>query len=372
MNAVGIIFADSYDVDIDDLMKTRTLASLPFGGRYRIIDFQLSDMANSGIRNIAVITTQRYQSLMDHIGAGDEWDLDRKTSQLKIIPPLSMEKAKSVYKNRLEALQANVDYLRDRREKYVVVTGCNYVGNIDFQAMIDFHEKMGADITGLCVRNPYNKENDVDSTIYTVNSDGFLTDIKIGKNNSPDSIFATNAYVMEREYLINELERTEAQHKTSFRMDVIAPAIKKGRVAAYVDDETILFMDNLTGYLKANIALLDNDIRKEIFARKDKPIITKVKDSAPAEYGPEADVTDSLIADGSRIEGKVVNSIIFRGVHIKKGAVIENSVIMQDSSVGENVELNYAILDKNVIINDGRKLSGYITHPFFVGRDEVI
>ncbi|MGN0709313.1 MAG: hypothetical protein ACI4LM_03610, partial [Anaerovoracaceae bacterium] len=202
--------------------------------------------------------------------------------------------------------------------------------------------------------------------------DGFLTDIRIGKNNPADSVFSTNTYVMEREYLIDVLKKTASQHKTSFRMDVIAPAIKNGKVAAYVDDETILFMDNLTGYLKSNIALHDNDIRTEIFANKDKPVITKVKDSAPAEYGPCADVTNSLIADGSRIEGKVVNSIVFRGVHIKKGAVIENSVIMQDSTVGENAELNYAILDKNVIINDSRKLSGYITHPFFVGRDEVI
>ncbi|MGN0708669.1 MAG: sugar phosphate nucleotidyltransferase, partial [Anaerovoracaceae bacterium] len=166
MNAVGIIFADSYDVDIDELMKTRTLASLPFGGRYRIIDFQLSNMANSGIRNIAIITTQRYQSLMDHVRAGDEWDLDRKTSQLKIIPPLSMEKAKSVYENRLEALQANIDYLSQAREKYVVITGCNYVANIDFQAMIDYHEKSGAAITGMCVKNPYNKEPDVEATVY--------------------------------------------------------------------------------------------------------------------------------------------------------------------------------------------------------------
>ena len=141
---------------------------------------------------------------------------------------------------------------------------------------------------------------------------------------------------------------------------------------AYVTDETLMFIDSEASYLKSNLDLLNSDIRRELFCQELRPIITRAGNSSPAYYSDDSVTTNSIIAAGSTIEGTVRNSIIFRGVHIKKGAVVENCVINQDSTVGEGAVLNYAILDKGVLINDKRLLSGYITHPFYVKKGSVI
>lgn len=370
MDAVGIIFADAYDVDLDQLTRTRTLAGVPFGGRYRIVDFNLSSMVNSGIRNVGIITTQHYSSLMGHVRAGSEWDLDRKTSHLTFLPPFSLNGNNVIYENRLEALLANIHYLTDVKEKYVIMSSCNFIANIDFEKMLDYHIKSGANVTGLYVSRLVNPKNDVVSTVYSV-EDGMITDIKIGSDRHEGMFYAANTYVIEREYLIKLLKDLDGRGK-SFRTDVVMPEVKAGKAAAYDGGETVLFLDNLQGYLQANLSLLDRDIRNEIFYNRERPIITEVKDSAPTKYGENAEVRNSMIADGSVIEGKVVNSIIFRGCTVKKGAVVENSVVMQDSTVGENVKLGYAVLDKKTIINDNRMLFGYITHPFFVEKGVMI
>jgi glucose-1-phosphate adenylyltransferase len=145
----GIIFGDSYDVDMKEMLEMRTLAGVPFGARYRVIDFLLSNMVNAGIKNIGVITTQKYLSLMKHVSAGAPWDLDRKNSGLTFLPPFNSESIKTVYENRLEALQANISWLRDVEEEYILITVCNYVGNLDFSKMLEAHEKSGAMITAL-------------------------------------------------------------------------------------------------------------------------------------------------------------------------------------------------------------------------------
>ncbi|MDD6154534.1 MAG: glucose-1-phosphate adenylyltransferase subunit GlgD [Eubacteriales bacterium] len=371
MDAVGIIFADAYDVNLDQLTGPRTLAALPFGGRYRVIDFNLSNMVNSGIRNVGIVTTQHYQSLMGHVRAGSEWDLDRKSSHLTFLPPYSLDGETTMYENRLEALQANLHYLTNVKEKYIIMTSCNFIANIDFEKMLDYHIKSGANVTGLYVKNVLNPKDDVVSTVYSVEN-GKITDIKSGTTRHDGMFYATNTYVIGREYLIDIIKELAGRRGNSFRTHVVMPEVKAGKAAAYCGGETVLFLDNLQGYLQASLSLLDKDIRNEIFYNPDRRIITEVKDSAPTKYGDTAEISNSLIADGALIEGKVVNSIIFRGCHIKKGAVVENSVVMQDSTIGENVRLGYAVLDKQAIINDNRMLCGYITHPFFVEKKTVI
>ncbi len=370
----GMIFADEYDVDIPGITDKRALAAVPFGARYRVIDFTLSNMMNAGIKNMGIITTQNYYSLMNHVGAGEPWDFNLKRTKLMFLPPFSTEDVQSVYNNRLEAMQANVRFLRQQStDKYVLITGNNYIANIDFAAMVEAHEAAGARITALYSKDTRNIKEKDEFTLYQLDEEGNLKDVLIQKEVLEGTVMAPDVYLMERLDLVHVLEQTIRERKNSFRVDVLKEAIDNGdKVLAYCAPETLFMIDDNVSYLKSSLDLLDEGNRKALFKKENAPVITRVKDSAPTRYGKDAVVTNSLVADGVTIEGEVHNSIVFRGAVIKKGAIVENSVVMQDVSVGEMARLNYCILDKNAIINDGRMLSGYVTHPFYVEDKSVI
>lgn len=372
MNAVGLVFADSYDVNMDELTEKRTLAAVSFGARYRVIDFTLSNMVNAGIRNIGIITTQKYSSLMWHVRSGSVWDLDRKQSGLRFLPPFATENVGEAFANRLEALQANLAYLNEVREKYVLFSTTNYVGNIDFEKMIKAHKDSGARVTALITRHPIHKERSLPITTYDIDENGQIRGADLQADYSAADNMGISTFIMEREDLISVLSKTAREGKMSFRKDVLLKLIETDKVMAYEAEESVLFLDDLSCYLESNLELLNKDVRDELFQNHKRPVVTRVKDSAPARYGKDAVAVNSMIADGAIIDGEVRNSIIFRGVRVKKGAVVENSVIMQDTTVGEGAHINYAILDKDVIIQDSRLLSGYITHPFYVRKGTVI
>lgn len=372
MDALGLIFADSFYVDLGELVSKRTLAAVPFGGRYRVIDFILSNMANAGVRNIGIITTQNYYSLMNHVRSGAVWDLDRNQSGLIFLPPFSGEPGNRLFQNRLEYLQANISYIKNAKEKYVIMSSCSYVGNIDLQKALDFHIENSADITGVYKQNPINKRYSLTLDRYDVDDQGVLIDVDETDEGKEGNNVALGLYIMEREYLMKVVYKSIRENKKSFREDILVPAIAEGRAAAYQPDEQILYLDDLSGYLMSNLNLLESDLRDQIFQVEDRPILTRVKDSPPTRYGKDAVTSNSLIADGAIIDGEVRNSVIFRGVKIKKGAIVENSVIMQDTTIGEGAHINYSVLDKYVTISGGITLSGYLTHPFYVEHKTVI
>lgn len=372
MKMLGLIFADGHDARINELTARRTYAAIPFGARYRIIDFFISNMTNSGIRNIGFVATTKYESLMGHTRYGGEWDLNRRKSGLTVLPPFSFFNGEVRYENVLEALQANVSYIEKNTEPYVLFTGCNAIGNIDYTAMLERHIATEASFTCLCTKNPSNKSDGIETTEYKIDSDGRIEDIVIHDDVTPDAYVATNTYIMGRENLLDILKRSIDQNKTSLRNDILKPALKSSKIMAYKTEEKLLFVDTISSYLKSNLDLLDPDIRHELFGQELRPIITRTGNSAPAFYSEDSISTNSLIAAGSAIEGTVRNSVIFRNVHIKKGAVVENCVINQDCTIGEGAVLNYAVLDKNVVIHNKRLLSGYITHPFYVQKDAII
>jgi glucose-1-phosphate adenylyltransferase len=249
---------------------------------------------------------------------------------------------------------------------------CGYVGNLDFGAFMDFHEKTDAVMTGFYTDHPLNNVKGVTGTVANIDKDGRITDLKVTEEKPDDMKLLTNTWIIGKEYLMEMLSRAVKEHKVSLRREVIAPMLKTEKIMAYKSEDPILFLDDLSGYLKCNLDLLNKNVRNDIFDSDNGPVLTKTKDSPPTRYGSEAKVSNSLIADGCIIEGEVKDSVIFRGVRVKKGAKIESSVVMQDSTIGEYAQLNCAVLDKNVIIMDGRTLSGYITYPFFCARHSVI
>ncbi len=369
MKTLGIIFGNLHDKDVGELTAVRSLASVPFGGRFRLIDFVLSYMVNSGITKIGVITKTNYQSLMDHVGNGKHWDLSRKNGGLIMLPPYG-DGDMSVFQSRFATIKNNSQFIRRSDEEYVVISDCDNVCNINLADVIQAHIDNHADIT--IVTRKKELVNKKPRTIIDTDSDGRVTKVtNTDKELGAHQVFA-NIFVMNRKFLLNIIENSAEQNYNSFTRDVLARGCSKYRIFAYVVNGYFANIDSLGNYYKHSLELLNKDIRDELFYRDGANIYTKVRDSAPCKIMSSATVTNSLIADGCVIEGEVSNSILFRGVKVKKGAKITNSIVFQGSVIGQNSSLNCVIADKLVTILEGRTLSGHETHPYFIAKSAVI
>ena len=362
MSAVGVVFSNIHDENVPELSRQRTMGSLPYGGRYRLIDFALSNLVNSGVTTVGIITKNNYQSLMDHLGSGKDWDLARKTGGMVLLPPFGNENG-GLYKNRLEALKGITGFLSRRNEDYVILCDCDGVYRMDFSDVIDYHEAKQADITVVCKDMDY-------YTVVAVDKNDRVTDLKINEKITGCSHFYSNIMVIGRSFLMSIINDAIARGYNSFREDVIMKNLKSLKVYAYDFEGYYATIDSFGSYYKHNMELLDKQVRDELFGARD--IYTKVRDSAPSKYGDAAILRNSLVSDGCIVEGTVENSILFRGVKIGKGSVVKNSIIMQDTVIGENVNLDCVITDKNVVIRDRRTLSGCEIQPYFLPKGSMV
>ncbi len=371
MTAVGLIFSNIHDNNIPELTKMRTLGSVPFGGRYRLIDFAISSMVNSGISKIGIVTHNNYQSLIDHLGNGKDWDLARREGGIKILPPYisSFENAASnkYYSSRLEALLGTVNFFNRCKEDYVVMSDCDVICNIDINDVIEQHIKTGADITFVTKETTPSSGELV--RVVNCDKDGNITDIIDKKNVNEKTRVYINVMVVKRTYLLNVLEIAIGRGYTSFIQDVVRKNIGKETYKIYDYKGPYAHIGSMEGYFDCSMKLLDGDMREQLFGVKYRPVLTKIRNSAPTRYCDGASVKNSVVAEGCVIEGTVENSIIFRGVHVGKGAVVKNCVLFQDTYICQNAELNCVITDKNVMIKDRRKLSGHETMPFYIGKN---
>ncbi len=366
-NVLGIVFANMHDTTISDLTKKRTMGSVPFGARYRLIDFPLSNMVNSGITNVGVITKANYQSLLDHLGSGAEWDLSRKTGGLHLLPPYGHVNG-GLYRGRLEALAGVEDYLAHGDTEYVVMTDSDVIINIDYKPIVDFHEKNGADITAVYAKNTFTKEQLKTKVVLGVNDAGLVYDVVI----RPETIegetnVSLNMYVMKRDFLLTIVKECASRNLYSFEVDILQHRLKDLKICGYKYNGYYEQVDSIKSYYSSNMALMDKKKRDLLFD-SDNPIYTKVRDDAPAKYGLDARVTNSLIADGCIIEGVVENSVLFRGVKVGKGAIVKNCILMQDTVIGDKAEINYVITDKEVITGSYRTMNGTIDYPIYVAK----
>ena len=377
MSVQGIIFSNLHDKNIPELTLRRTMASVPYAGRYRLIDFALSNMVNSGITSVSVITHYNYQSLMDHIGAGKDWDLARRSGGIKILPPYMTayaNQSNALYNSRMEALKS-VNYSVSRfTSDYVVLSDCDVICNVDLNDMINDHIENNADITIAVKRVLLNKDSASRNVIIDADPEGRIVDI----NPYPTNVTGyrdidLNILVINRDYLQSIVVDAIAHGYTSFNRDVIARNTSRRNFRIYKYDGYFANIGSLADYYSHSMELLGTpENRDEIFGIKTRPIYTKVRNSAPTRYAESSVVKNSLVADGCIIDGTVENSIIFRGVKISRGATVKNSILFQDTVIGENVFLNCVITDKNVVIRDGRILSGHETLPFFVEKNRLV
>lgn len=362
-STVGVIFTSINDDHVPELTKVRSKGSIPFGGRYRLVDFVLSNMVNSGITTVGMLTKNNYQSLMDHLGSGKEWDLARKEGGLIMLPPYSDE-SEILYTNRLEALKGATAFLKKAKEDFVVLADSDSVYKLDYSKVVEEHVANNADITMV-----YHEHECSEHRSYMM----FETD-KSGKIVSADVNVAgkglrkhyINVIVARTTYLLNLLQSAIARGNTSFSKDIILPAIKSGRIYGYKLEGYYSDIDSLASYYKSNMDLLDKDVRNEMFGGRD--VYTKVNDAPPAKIAETAKVSNSLVHDGCLIEGTVENCILFRNVKVGKGAHLKNCIIMSENVIGENCNLSYVVSDKNNAIGNGVTLAGCEQKPYFINK----
>ena len=373
-NAIGIIFPNSYDNLVPELAGDRLMASIPFAGRYRIIDFLLSSLANCGISNIAIVVRENYHSLMDHLGSGRAWDLLRKNGGLSIFPPYA-EKNMKVYSGRVEALESILPYLKSKKEKYVIMMDANIAVDFDFNAMLAEHIESGADVTVAYTEQEIPAEliraGSHGDMYYTLKLDDgrvrriFMNSEMCGKQN-----LSMNIYIMDREALIDKIHAAFVRGSSCFERDILAPRLEKYNIRGYKYDGYYARICGLKSYCDENMKLLDDENLDALFTGGQ--IYTKIRDDNPTRYINGCKTKNNLVADGCVIEGDVENCVLFRGVKIAKGAKIRNSVLMQDTVVNAGARLDYVVTDKNVTIEVGQELKGTDTQPFYVAKGHTV
>ena len=371
MKAMGIIFSNIYDSSLGELTNQRTVASLPFGGRYRQIDFVLSNMSNSGIFNVGIITKYNYRSLMDHLGSCADWDLNRKNEGVVFLPPFASGNT-GVYKGKLEALHSAVHFIDNPDYDLVVICDSTVLCNLDFRKAMKKHVQTGSDVTVVVSREP-ERPRRTHPLVLRTDRRGKVTEMMIDTFVRPGTCVGMGMFIFNRSLLVEALGDTYSRGLVHLERDYLQKRFNEGalKISTYHFDGVVLRNEDVRSYYANNMALLDPHIRAGLFKRE-FPIYTKVRDEAPTYYGQSSQVSDCVIADGCTIYGSVHGSVLFRGVSVGRGASIRGAIVMQGARIGGGADLECVILDKNVTVTDGAVLRGTPEHPVIVQKGETV
>ena len=374
--ALGVIFPNSYDSLIPELVTERLMASIPFAGRYRMCDFLISSMVHSGIDNISLIVRQNYHSLMDHLGSGQEFDLARKNGGLNIVPPYAQKQVK-VYDGRIEALESIKGYLRKCAQKYVILADSNLAFNFDFRQLIEAHKKNEADVTIMYRKQEIPKaflrpNSNMQELYYTFDLNGNrIEKIYINSRQSGETNFCMNVYLIEREKLINIVDDAYVHGFSYFTRDLLAPQVDSLNIQGFEYTGYVAQICDMRTYFDENMRLLEEENRTALF-KKGNSIYTKIRDDNPTRYINGSKAKNVMVADGWIIEGEIENCILARGVKIGKGAVVKNCILMQDAVVEDGARLEYVITDKNVHILANKSLTGNESFQVYVAKGQTV
>ena len=365
----GIIFANINDTLLKRLTSKRSMASVPFGARYRLIDFPLSNLVNAGVSSVGIITKENYRSLMDHVGNGVYWDLDRKNGGLYLLPPYVTSGTKR-YNGTVDALHGAFDYIDRCNAEYMVLCNADTIANIDLNAALKSHIEKKADIT-LVYHNGKPPVNNADLMLFQMDGDDRIESIGFEPKADEDTDYFAGSIILSRKLLMRLVEEAYSEGQVSFTADVIADMTDRLRIYGFRHNEFVAVLDGTDAYYKASMALLDTNVRRQLFGRG-RPVFTKTRDDMPTRYGTKANVKNSIIADGCVINGTVKNSILFRGVTVEKDAVVENCILMQETAVVTGADIKNVIADKNAAIGDNMILKGTPQKCVFVKKNQVL
>lgn len=371
MDVMGIINLNEPEDFLNELTQYRPLAAVPFGGRYRLIDFVLSNMVNSGINNVGILIQHKYRSLMDHLRSGKEWDLARKREGLFLLPPAYSNSPMQTQRGDIENFYSNLDYIENSQHKYVLISGTSIIYNLSYEAALEYHQTRGADITVLYSEKSC-ASGDLDHAfLLEVDEGGRVLDMRSKAGIKTVQKMSMETFIMKKELLVELIRDCIARGDYDFIKHCIIKNIHKLKIYGYKYQGYLARIHSLQSYFAHNMDLLKPAIWQELFFR-DGFIYTKVKDEPPSKYFDSADTDNVLVSGGCHIAGTVKNSILSRGVMVHKGAVVKDSIIMQKCEIGAGAILENVILDKDVHIAPGKKLKGEASYPFIIKKGMVI
>lgn len=370
ISTLGVIFPNTYDEQLPELTRLRSMASIPFAARYRMIDFTLSAMVNAGISSVTLLAKRNYYSLMDHLGNGREWDLSRKRGGLNIVPPFAQSN-NNMYHGRVEALCSILDYLESHKEKYVVLSDCNIAWDLDYADLLAQHVASGADVTMVYERTEIPEPIKTANYTLTMDGEGRVSEIRTDDYRPGMQNLCMNVTVIGREELIAMVKDARTHNMVYFERDILAPSLKALNVRGYEFTGYRSRIYDMRSYFHENMRLLDPKNMDALFPAE-RQVYTKVRDEAPVRYALGSKVSNCVVADGCVIEGEVENCVLFRGVRISKGARVKNCILMQGTVVHPGVEMEYIVTDKNVQVSENRHLAGNDSFPVYVEKNTVI
>ncbi|SHN85281.1 glucose-1-phosphate adenylyltransferase subunit GlgD [Desulfitobacterium chlororespirans] len=370
-NAIGMIFGNLNSSALQGLDPNRPIGTVPFGGRYRLLDFALSSMVNSGIHTVGLITPQQYRPLLDHLGAGRDWSLDRKSGGLFFLPGVIHSLNHNVHFS-LQDIAVNIEFLEKDCAKNIIISSSDQVFNMDFRPVLEEHEQAKADITLVYNQSVHPPEGS-DRIYLRMNAHKKVTAMSKSKElaglQSPWNYFI-DILIIRRELLLQML-RGYGSIGTIELSEVIAHHLDIINVQGYFCGGYVGRIRSVQDYFLNNMALLQEEVRRDLFINT-RPIRTKIRDNPPTKYGKQAQVKNSLISSGCTLEGKVENTILSRGVVIEEGCEVRNCIIMSKCVIGKHSVLENLIMDKFVEINEGSVLKGQPNKLMVIPKKAVI
>ena len=372
MKMCGIIFSEMYSDELNAFTHDRNMAAIPYGGRYRLVDFALSNMVNSGITSVGVLAKQHYHSLMTHLGNTQEWDLNRKNGGLQILPPYASESLNQANRGKLDELRNALDFLREDTSPCVVMADAHVICNMDFRPVVESHINSGCDITVVATQSKMSNSNTYKSVIQ-VDGNMRVTSYALDHVPQPGDYCGMSIMVMDRQVLIDTVSEFTARGVYFLERDFIQSRFNTGDLSIniYPFTDPVLRVTDIESYFSSNMALLDEGISNALF-RPDRPIYTRVNDEVPSHYGMDCNISGCIIADGCILDGNAEHSVIGRGVRIAKGATVKNCIIMQGSVIGEGASLENVIVDKWATITAGSQLKGLETAPVIIRKGVTV
>ena len=370
-NCLGIINLSEIDTNFGVLCQSRPTSMLPFAGRYRVIDFMLSNMVNSGITGIGIFTGNKVRSVMDHLGSGKPWDLDRKLNGLFLFTPTY--DYTSTYKRMgdLELFYQNTNFVKYAKQDHLFLSKSYMLANINLEEAYNDFLDSGADISLIYKRVTDEGYRFIGCDKLHLDDNGNF--LNIGTNLGKEKSFnlSLEMYFIKKDVYFDILFDAIEQGTANFLKQAIFNRLHHYKVHTYEFDGYVACINNIRNYFDANFDILKPEIASELFF-KNGQIFTKVKDEPSAYYQEHACVKNAFVANGCQINGTVENAILFRGVKVEEGAVIKNAIIMQKSIIKKDVKLNHVILDKRTRVEDSIILNGDVSNPFIAGKQAVI
>ena len=348
MRAVGIILAGGNNHRMRELSNKRAVSAMPFAGSYRSIDFVLSNMSNSKIKSVAVMTQYNSRSLNEHLSSAKWWDFGRKQGGLYVFAPTITVENNSWYRGTADAIYQNIEWLRERHEPYVIIASGDGIYKMDYNKVLEYHIEKKADITVVCKDMP--EDTDISRFgVVGMDEDGRITHMEEKPMVSDYRTISCGIYVIRRRQLIELIEKSAREGQYNFVTDILIRYKNVKRIYGYKMDSYWNNIASVESYYQANMDFLKPDIRKHFL--KDYPeIYSKVFDLPPAKYNPGSDVRNALVGSGSIINGIVENSLLFKKVFVGSNCVIKNSIIMNDVYLGDNTYIENCVVESGTTI----------------------